>query len=68
MRLIIEQNERDRRFFEDHWQQWVKRNPPAASWLAAGWTLRQWAETEMPSIGWLGRLLWRLEMWLERSQ
>ena len=26
--LTIDQNERDRRFFEDHWQQWVKRNPP----------------------------------------
>ena len=56
-----EMDAEDRKFFELHWIQWVAANPPPAKWTG---TIKQWAELEMPCIGFLGRALYRLEKYL----
>ena len=59
MNISVQMTKKDKVFFEKHWQQWVKENPPPKGWLKK-WTLRDWAEFEMPSCGFFGRLLYRL--------
>jgi hypothetical protein len=59
----MEMSDRDKDFFETHWHQWVKRNPPPYGWLEK-WTLREWAEFEMPCIGFLGRAFYWFSMQL----
>jgi len=53
-------NKRDRQFFDKHWEEWVKQNPPPPYWGCRGWTLKEYALLEMPCCGFLGRL----EFWL----
>lgn len=59
MRIHMKISDEDKEFFETHWQQWVERNPPPAKWTG---TLREWAEFEMPCIGWWGRLFYEVSM------
>lgn len=54
-------NKKDEQFFEKHWEEWVRSNPPPAYWGVKGWTLKQYAELEMPCRGFLGRFLFWLE-------
>ena len=53
-------NKKDKQFFEEHWEEWVRCNPPPDNWEG---TKKQWAELEMPCMGNLGRLIfWLLEV------
>jgi len=54
-------NEKDTQFFEEHWEEWVKRNPPPDNWEE---TKKQWAALEMPCRGFFGRCLF----WLLRKK
>jgi len=52
-------NAKDQAFFEKHWKEWVARNPPPPDWPMKP---REWAELEMPCRGFLGKLLFDLEL------
>jgi hypothetical protein len=52
-------SKKDRDFFDRHWRQWCAKNPPPKKWTG---TLKEWAEFEMPTIGWFGRLLYEVSM------
>jgi len=52
--------EKDEQFFEEHWEEWVRRNPPpefVGEWKSAK---RAWARLEMPCRGFIGRFLFWL--------
>jgi hypothetical protein len=55
----MEMSDKDKAFFELHWIQWVAKNPPPKKWTG---TIKEWAETEMPCIGILGRAIYWLSM------
>lgn len=57
----FEMSDEDREFFELHWIQWVAKNPPPEGWTDK-WSIKEWAETEMPCVGLLGRALYWLSM------
>lgn len=57
--------DKDRQFFEFHWEEWVKRNPPPDNWRG---TEKQWAFTEMPCWGILGKFLFWFDLWLSRKK
>lgn len=61
-------NKRDEQFFEKHWEEWVKRNPPPE--FIGDWedTKKAWAELEMPCRGFLGRLFFVIDKWLSRKK
>jgi len=46
-------NKRDQKFFDEHWEDWVKHNPPPDCWIG---TKEEWAYDEMPCCGFVGRI------------
>lgn len=60
-------NKRDQQFFDEHYKEWIKRNPPPDSWFCDG-TEKQWAEFEMPCLGFFGRILFGIDKWLSRKK
>jgi len=65
LRIGFQVDETDAKFFELHWEEWVKQCPPPKGWTGSK---REWASLEMPFIGWWGRLLWKLDMRLPPSK
>ena len=49
--------ERDKQFFNKHWEEWVKRNPAPDYWQG---TDKEWAIEEMPYCGFLGKFIFWL--------
>jgi len=58
-------NKQDTLFFDKHWIDWVSRNPPPKDWR---FTMKQWAELEMPCRGLSGRLLFLLGHYIGRHR
>ena len=61
-------NKKDEQFFEKHWEEWVRRNPPPDYWGSWGSTKKQYAELEMPCRGFFGKLFFELDRWLTRKK
>jgi len=63
-KFLSDWTEKDRKFFEENWAEWIKRNPPSEKWVG---TLREWAECEMPCRGFFGRWLFSLDKRLDNG-
>lgn len=61
-------NKKDQKFFDEHWEEWVDRNPPPFYWMIYGNSVKHWAELEMQCRGFLGRLFFRIGKWLSRKR
>lgn len=61
-------NKRDRKFFDEHWEEWIERNPPPDYWIITENSVKQWAELEMPCRGFLGRSLFAFGLWLQKKK
>ena len=59
MNIAMKMSSKDEKFFDENWQQWVDKNPPPEKWIG---TKKEWAEFEMPCIGFLGRALFWFSM------
>ena len=59
--------EKDVRFFEKHWGEWIRRNPPPAVWTVNGGSEKAYAWLEMPCRGFLGKLFFCIGKWLRKK-
>jgi len=61
-------NKRDQKFFDEHWEDWINRNPPPPNYIITKYSSKKWAEWEMPCRGILGRFLFKVGLWLQKKK
>ena len=61
-------NKKDQQFFDEHWKEWIERNPPSDYWIITKNSPEEWAKLEMTCRGFLGKVFFGIERWLSKKK